>query len=136
MRNILLLCVFLLNACAHTSQTLYQQLGQQQGIEQLVDEFMLGIGDTPALAVHFADTDPQRFREKLIEQLCELSNGPCRYTGDSMADAHAGHHFSETDFNLLVDTLVNAMDRRDIPTGTQNRLLARLAPLRDQTIYR
>lgn len=136
MRYILLFCVALLNGCAHTSQTLYQQLGYQQGLEQLVDEFMRGIGDTPALAVHFADTDPKRFREKLTEKLCELSDGPCRYTGDNMADAHAGHHFTDTDFNLLVDTLVNAMERQDIPTGTQNRLLARLAPLRDQTIYR
>lgn len=134
MRLLVIVIVVLCQACATTS--LYQQLGQRQGIDQLVASFMQEIGDTPALATHFAETDPIRFREKLSEQLCQLSDGPCHYTGEDMATVHAGHHFTETDFNQLVDALVRAMDRHDLPATTQNRLLARLAPLRRDIIYR
>ncbi|WLQ11823.1 group 1 truncated hemoglobin [Hahella aquimaris] len=126
-----------LTGCASVSQdaSLYRALGGEQGIARLVDRFMEEISYSEEIAPFFVDTDPDRFREKLSEQLCNISGGPCEYTGDSMRDSHAGISISEADFNRTVDLLINAMNKEGVPYPTQNRLLKRLAPMRKDIIY-
>ncbi|ABC28284.1 Truncated hemoglobin [Hahella chejuensis KCTC 2396] len=127
----------LLSGCANVVQeaSLYRELGGEQGIARLVDRFMEEISYSEDIAPFFADTDPDRFREKLSEQICSLSGGPCEYTGDSMRDSHAGMSISEADFNKTVDLLINAMDKEGVPYPTQNRLLKLLTPMRKDIIY-
>ncbi|AZZ93972.1 group 1 truncated hemoglobin [Hahella sp. KA22] len=126
-----------LAGCASVSQdaSLYRALGGEQGIARLVDRFVEEISYSKDIAPFFADTDPDRFKEKLSEQLCNISGGPCAYTGDSMRDSHAGLSISEADFNKTVDLLINAMNKEGVPYPTQNRLLKRLAPMRKDIIY-
>jgi hemoglobin len=52
-----------------------------------------------------------------------------------MVDIHTGMNINESDFNHLVDLLINAMEAEGIPHRIQNQLLARLAPLRENIIY-
>lgn len=127
---LILIASALLGACqSQPHPTLFRDLGGVDGIGRIVDEFMLGLGNDPRIAGHFRDTDPQRFRDKLIEQICAESGGGCSYTGESMADAHAGRNISHADFNALVEVLIDAMEKQDIPVAAQNRLLQRLAPM-------
>lgn len=131
-----LLMAALLSGCAsRPDNALYLQLGELEGITGIVDSFINEIGNDPRIVDHFSETDPDRFREKLIEQFCSLSGGPCEYTGDSMKKVHAGHQFTETDFNALVEDLVAAMEKQAVPVTAQNRLLALLAPMRSETTY-
>ena len=58
------------------------------------------------------------------------------YSGDSMADVHAGFELTEADFNALVEDLIAAMEAEQLPVIVQNRLLQRLAPMRADIIYR
>jgi hemoglobin len=58
------------------------------------------------------------------------------YTGDSMLDVHAGMNINENHFNLMVDLLINAMDDANIPHNTQNKMLAKLATMRSDIIYK
>ena len=46
-----------------------------------------------------------------------------------MKKAHAGVDITRTDFNALVEVLQQSMDARGISFSTQNRLLAKLAPM-------
>ena len=73
-------------------------------------------------------------RDKLIEQFCVEAGGPCVYTGDSMQESHKGLTLTPSDFNALVEDLQAAMTVEGVPIPTQNRLLARLAPMRSQVI--
>ena len=110
-------------------RTLYQDLGELQGIESIVNDFLFGLGSDPRIAHHFAEADPERLRSKLVEQFCAESGGGCTYTGDSMKDAHAGMNISHADFNALVEVLIDAMEKNDVSVAAQNRLLQRLAPM-------
>jgi hemoglobin len=56
------------------------------------------------------------------------------YTGDSMAESHKGQNVSRSDFNALVEDLIAAMDEQGISVPVQNRLIARLAPMRPDVI--
>jgi hemoglobin len=48
---------------------------------------------------------------------------------------HAGHNYTNTEFNAIVDDLILAMEQCGIPVTTQNRLLAKLAPTYKDVVY-
>ena len=131
--------LLLLAACAQQAPRddgLYRALGEEPGIVRIVEGMLLGSARDPRIARHFLDIDIERLREKLIEQLCFESGGPCLYTGDSMEESHKGLRLTPSDFNALVEHLQDAMEAEGVPTPAQNRLLARLAPMRGQVIDR
>jgi len=65
----------------------------------------------------------------LAEQFCQVAGGGCAYTGLPMDKAHQDMDIAKSDFNALVEVLQAAMDAQGVPFATQNRLLARLAPM-------
>ena len=115
---------------------LYQQLGQQAGISQIVDGLLHEIEHDRQIVHHFRDTDIERFRKLLIEQLCELSGGPCKYTGASMQESHTGFQITQADFDNLVRHLMKVMTAQKIAISAQNQLLRLLAPMYGDVVYR
>ena len=140
MRALRWLCVLslaLLAACAQQppkDDTLYHALGERAGIQKIVEGMLLHIAKDDRIVEHFRKIDIVRLRDKLVEQFCVEAGGPCRYTGDSMAESHKGQNLTRSDFNALVEDLIDAMDELNVPVATQNRLLARLAPMRGDVI--
>ena len=110
-------------------RSLYEQLGGESGLERLVDRFLRELAADQAVAARFRKVDIRRFRTNLTEHLCEISDGPCRYSGDSMREVHRNMEITQGDFNAVVEDLIRAMESLRIRTATQNRLLARLAPM-------
>lgn len=134
--TLVILCFGLLSACANNSTSnLYQALGGQPKIDEIVDNFIDEIAfDKPTYAF-FKDSNMQRFKEKLSQQLCVMAEGPCTYTGDSMEQVHTGMNITEGDFNHGVDLFISAMDKASVPHPLQNRLLKEMAKTRGQIIY-
>ncbi len=131
------LMLTLLVGCAQQparDDSLYQALGERAGIQRIVEGMLLNVAKDPRIVEHFRKVDIERLRDKLVEHLCVDSGGPCHYTGDSMAEAHKGQNLTRSDFNALVENLIAAMDAEKIPVPTQNRLIARLAPMRGEVI--
>lgn len=121
----------LLAACTTpvNDDQLYQQLGRVEGITRIIDNFLYYVGEDERIIDFFAETDIDQFRERFIEQICEVSGGPCEYTGDTMAESHRDMDISEAHFNATVEDLIKAMEDAEVPTVAQNRLLALLAPM-------
>lgn len=139
MRGLVLLLCLLLGACAQQSpkdDSLYQQLGGEPGITRIVEGMLLRIAEDPRIVEHFQSVDIQRVRDKLVEKFCAEAGGPCTYSGDSMEESHKGMALTPSDFNALVENLQASMTAEAVPVPTQNRLLARLAPMRGQVIDR
>ena len=125
----------LLSGCANTQKSLYDELGGKATIAQIVDNFIHEIEFDQTMFAYFAESDIDRFREKLNEHLCFLANGPCQYTGDTMQQVHAGMNISEGDFNHGVDLFIAAMNKAQVPHPLQNKLLAKMVPTRKDIIY-
>lgn len=139
MRRLALTIIFsVLAGCASAPQQdqLYRDLGGQPGIEKLVDAFLDNIANDDRIFHFFKDTKIDHFRRMIIEQFCNVSGGPCQYTGDTMEKSHGGMHINEAQFNALVEDLQLAMERERVSVSAQNRLLKILAPMRPQIIYR
>lgn len=119
---------------AHAAQPtsapdLYEAFGQREGIVQLTDDFVSRLTADARISDMFKDSNIRRVKEKIAEQLCVLTGGPCTYTGDSMAEVHGRMGVQMKHFNALVEDLQDAMNARNIPFADQNRLLALLAPM-------
>jgi hemoglobin len=136
MRRMLFICL-LLSACSAMparEQSLYQRLGEQAGLTRIVEGMLLNIAKDPRIVGHFANVDISLLRDKLVQQLCVETGGPCQRTGDSMQEVHKGLQLTRSDFNALVEDLIAAMEEQGVPVPTQNLLLALLAPMRGQII--
>lgn len=126
----------LLAACATTREPrLYDALGGAAGVAKLVDAISAEYRADPRIGVLFEGSDADYFKARLREQICQISDGGCEYTGLSMVDAHSGMDLSEADFNAFVDASRRAMTRAGFGIGVQNRLLARLARMRGEVIH-
>ncbi|WP_122665422.1 group I truncated hemoglobin [Pseudomonas viridiflava] len=127
----------LLVGCAQQppkDDSLYQGLGQRAGIQRIVEGMLIISVKDKRIGEHFKKIDIVRLRDKLVEQLCVEAGGPCKYTGDTMAESHKGQNLTRSDFNALVENLIDAMDAEGISVPNQNRLIARLAPMRGDVI--
>jgi hemoglobin len=113
---------------------LYQSLGQKLGLVALMDDFMQRLLTDPRTQPFFEKSNQQRVKEQLVEQLCQVSGGPCAYKGADMKSAHINLDITKAHFNALVEVLQLSMDARQIPFRTQNHLLALLAPMHRDVI--
>jgi len=113
---------------------LYASFGQLPGLQRLAQDLVARASTNPRIASFFERTDKAELAKSLSIQFCSLMQGPCEYTGPDMKQAHRDMGLSTAHFNALVEDLQLAMDAQGIPFGTQNRLLALLAPMhRDVT---
>ncbi|PLW82463.1 group 1 truncated hemoglobin [Kineobactrum sediminis] len=133
--------IILQGGCAGTTednvpeQTLYHQLGGMPGIDRIVAGLLWEIAEDSRILPLFTKTNITRFQEKLAEQLCDIADGPCTYTGDTMKEAHRRLAVTPAQFNNLVDGLIRVMEREGISVGAQNALLQRLALMHGDIVF-
>ncbi len=113
---------------------LYEALGAQPGIQRIVDGLLRRSLDDPRIKDSFDDTNIERLNRLLASQICALTGGPCDYKGRSMKASHAALGLQARQMDALVEDLQSAMDAEAVPFRTQNRLLALLAPMRDDVV--
>jgi len=115
---------------------MWKAFGGAEGVGRIVDGMLERSTTDPRTADIFRATDMVRLRRTLREQFCFILGGGCVYTGRSMADAHDEIGLQASDFGALVEHLQAAMTDEGIPFRTQNRFLAKLAPMHRDTVTR
>lgn len=128
MKYFVLIMGLLLSPLA-SAESLYQQLGEKQGISQIVEEMLYRVGGDERIVDHFDGVDIMRLHGLITEQVCNVVGGPCEYTGETMEVSHQGMGVTHADFNALVDHLIAAMEKYEVPVSAQNQLLAKLAAM-------
>jgi hemoglobin len=121
-------------ASVPASTSLYEQLGGTAGITKVVDLFFARLNGDARINTLFANVDHNDLRRLVIEQLCEGSGGPCKYSGRSMEESHSGLHLTDADYSAFMGDLVAAMDDAKVPLAQQNQLIALLAPMKPQIV--
>jgi hemoglobin len=114
---------------APAGDALYQELGGKTGIGKIVDDFLPIVLADARIKDSFKDADIERLGMLLAEQFCELSGGPCKYSGKDMKSVHKDMAIINAHFNALAEDLQIAMEKNNIPSRAQNRLIAKLAPM-------
>ena len=117
-------------------KSLYERLGGLDAVSAVVDEFMKIAGADARINKKFTKTvqDGARVRLHFIEQICMLTGGPCKYTGDSMKKAHRHMGMTEGEFNAGVEDLVKALDKFNVPQAEKDELLGALAKFKGEIV--
>jgi hemoglobin len=127
--------LLLLSGLAAAAQArLYDRLGGADGVAAIADTLIDRVTADPTLGRSFKDSKLDRIKKLLAEQICDLSGGPCHYSGDSMNEVHAGHHISEAEFYRMVADLREVLKERQVSQGAANELLRLLAPMKRDVV--
>ncbi|HEX3808677.1 MAG TPA: group 1 truncated hemoglobin [Rhizomicrobium sp.] len=126
--------LFAVSQAFAADDSLYQDMGGTDGLAKIASDTTDNFLADNRIKATFDNTNMDRFRKLLAEQFCVVAGGPCTYTGRSMKDAHKALGLDNADFNAVVEDLQKAMDANNIPFATQNRFLARLAPMQHDVV--
>src|SRR5688500_1537455 len=82
-------------APAVTTPSLYDRLGGSAAISTVIDGLVANVAADTRINKRFeriaGDTAALRgFKQKLVDQVCQATGGPCTYTGLDMKSAHQG----------------------------------------------
>ena len=141
--GLLLVSGFALVGCAGSSKEtranaartgLYQRLGGKGAIAAVTDELLKRCAADERINARFLNADLPRLRQGLIDQICQVTGGPCTYTGKDMKTAHTGMHIREDEFNALVEDLKGALTQLKVPGHEQNELIELLAPMKPDVV--
>jgi hemoglobin len=114
----------------------YDRLGGTDGVTAIANTLIDRVAAYPQMGRSFKDTNLDHIKKMLAEQLCDLSGGPCRYSGDPMKETHAGHHISQAEFYGMVTDLRDILHERHVSVGATNELLRLLAPMKRDIVER
>ena len=128
--------LLLISAGARADKTLYEAMGGEPALRSAVEHFADLVQTDDRINFTFAEADMSKFKKLIFEQLCNLSGGPCQYTGRNMRTSHAKLNINNAEFNSLAEDLYMALDRAGIPYRLQNKLMALLAPMQHDIVTR
>jgi hemoglobin len=126
--------LFFVASWAPAKSSLYDRLGGEAGVAAIADSLIDRVAGDPKLGRSFKDTNLKHIKTLLAEQICDLSGGPCHYSGDTMKETHAGHHISEAEFYGMVADLRTILKERHVSLGATNELLRLLAPMKRDVV--
>lgn len=132
--KLLTLALLMLAAATARAETLYDALGGERGVREFMSEYVELLAADPSTGPSFADSSLPRIKGLLAEQLCELTGGPCRYSGDGMRQVHANLGITEAQFHAAVQRLRELMIRRGYPLAVRNGVLRLLAPMQRDVV--
>lgn len=120
-------------------KSLYDRLGKKPAITAVVDQFVANVAADSRINSFFAATasDAKRlasFKAKLVDQICQATGGPCKYTGKNMKEAHMNMGISTADFTALVEDLVKALDKFNVGGKEKSELLGALGGMKSDIV--
>ena len=114
---------------------LYDRLGGVDAIRAVVKDFVEEqVANDPRINARFANADIPKLEEHLTNQICEATGGPCKYTGRSMKESHAGMGITEAEWSALVEDLQRSLAKFQGPQAEQDELIALLATMHDDIV--
>lgn len=116
--------------------TLYEKLGGEHGIEQVVDDFYQRVLADDTVNHFFAHTDMEQQRRHQTAFISYAVDGPNQYTGHSMERAHAGFNLQPKHFDSIVQHLREALAACGISAKEIKVVLGRVETLKQSVLYK
>jgi hemoglobin len=118
-------------------KSLYERLGGYDAIAAVTDDFIGRLATDPTEGRFFVghgDDSKQRIRQHIVDQLCQVTGGPCVYKGRDMKTTHKGLGITQADWDISVKHLVATLDKFKVPEKEKNEVLTAISGLKDQIV--
>lgn len=144
MLRLLLLAIALAACSAHakapaaparpTARPLYDRLGGVDAIDDVVKDLLGRVTKDSRIGARFTAKDLAKLERLMTDQLCELTGGPCKYTGRTMKDAHVGMGITEAELAAFLEDLRASLDALHVPKAEQDELMRKLQTMHDDIV--
>lgn len=114
--------------------TIYEQVGGQEAIAAVVDDFYVRVLADPDLVGFFSGTNMSRLKGMQVEFFSAALGGPEPYTGRSMKDVHRGRGIEQRHFDAVAKHLIDALHGAGVPGATVDAIVAAVAPLAEDIV--
>jgi hemoglobin len=110
-------------------KSLYDRLGGVYSIATVVDDFIerLLVNDTlnanPAIREARARVPKAGLKFHVTALVCEVTGGPCTYTGRAMKESHAKLNINERQWQAMITDFRTTLDKYKVPARDQNELV-------------
>ena len=107
-------------------QTLFQRVGGEQAIAELIHEFYDRVLADSELMPFFNDTSVDKLRRMQREFFSAALDGPVTYTGRPLSHVHHGKGITKHHFARYVDHLIDTLRSRNITEEDVNDIIGRI----------
>jgi hemoglobin len=118
-------------------KTLYQRLGGYDVIAGVVDNFIGQLKTDPAFMRFGGGRSLSSLvatRQLIVDQLCNLTGGPCIYIGRDMKTAHHGLEITQEEWDSSMKKWKVALDKFKVGDPEQKDFLAIISGLRKDIV--
>jgi hemoglobin len=115
-------------------RSLYDRLGGVDAITAVVRAVADRQLKDDRISQKFARTNVDRLIKEFIDQICQATGGPCKYTGRSMTETHHNMGVTSGEFQAFVDDVVATLNDFNVGKAEQEELLNILAPLQGEIV--
>jgi hemoglobin len=124
-------------------KSLYTRLGGEPAITAVVNDFVNNSAADPT--INFTrkgegkewNATPEavaHLKKMLVEQICQATGGPQKYTGRDMKTVHKGQNITEAQFNALAAQLVMSLKRFKVADADSAELVAIVASMKGDIV--
>ena len=113
-------------------ETLYQRLGGYDVVAAILDNWGPRVFDDPELSLFLTDIDEEmgtKGRELAMDLLCDLTGGPCVYTGRDVKIVHQGVGITDEHWQLVLEYMGQTLDELNIGENEKTDFIAIIAGL-------
>jgi hemoglobin len=125
---------------ASADESLYDRLGGLEAIALVVNDFMDDFMADPVIMANPAVRERKTaqvapyIRYQVTTLVCQLTGGPCTYTGMDMGAAHAGLNVSATEWDRMAELFGATLARHGVPERETQELFALVGPTRGDIV--
>lgn len=108
--------------------SLYDRLGGLKGITVVVDDFVdrLVANETlnknPAIDAGRKSSPAPYLKFQVSQMVCEVTGGPCKYTGKGMKETHSNLNITEQEWGVMAAEFQKSLDKFKVPATEQKEL--------------
>jgi len=115
-------------------RSLYDRLGGTDAITAVVRAVVDRQLKDDRINRKFARTNRDRLIKEFVDQICQATGGPCKYTGRNMTETHHNMGVTNGEFQAFAEDVVAVLNDFKVGATEQDELLNILAPLREEIV--
>jgi hemoglobin len=120
--------------------SLYERLGGTYNIATVVDDFIerllvnATLNANPALKEARARVPKAGLKFHVAALVCEVSGGPCKYTGRTMKDSHQHLNITQAEWEAMVADFKATLNKFNVPQREQQELITIVGSTRNDIV--
>jgi hemoglobin len=123
-----------------TQPSLYERLGGAYSIATVVDDFIERLLVNATLNANPAINEARRRVPKaglkfhVTALVCEVSGGPCKYTGRTMKESHHRLNINQAEWDAMVADFKATLNKFNVPQREQQELITSVGSTRNDIV--